>query len=301
MDPAAGPPAPPDLTRFGLIAEQCGVTQKYGLSTRDTEERDKTVRALATVHFSAQPTKLREDLLVTLQNTVAHYKENFSFMERCWHVIKGVFGYGNEWSTIRSLREQELRLKAEDWIANKLKNFDPNNGSIDDILPPRPRYRHPVLWRTPKRIALDAKNKEQDALRQEVCDRILLQVSSEDIPHRNEIMKKILEKGANPNRFYPVSSIDLRLLNNQLTHENIKNVRSATAFGMYVLSQNASSEGVEEFTKRSGGLGKGYVEEVENRIPFSTYLPFTQRRTLPVTQFLKEGDKHKLGLSTSSS
>ncbi len=251
----------------------------------EPDARDEMIRGIASAVFSDE--ELVEDggqlgsasstTLAGLAALITSYEKETTFTTRCWHAVKGFFGVGDEWSNIQSLREEQNRLLGENLIATLVKS---SANTVEG-------YQKEITQFLGKR-----------SVTQPILDRALFHLVSSneaEAADKTKILPALLEKGANPNRFYPTTVEDLQVLY-AIPDGLAKGVRSATAFGMYVLSKNATKEGVAQFTLRSGGLSKGYLAEPKVNAPFTVYLPFVMLRTLPVTAFLKPDTQKALGL-----
>lgn len=211
---------------------------------RNSQNPKSTIDAVAKERFT-----LGSETIKNLNSLISSYRTDNTFTTRCWHVIKGVFGAGDEWNSIQSLEEARNRLLSESLIA-KLGGFNTQNALNNTI-----RQFLSVD------CVLLSKNEQQ-----QVLDRALFHcVSSKgNEMYSEEILKALLEKGANPDQFHPledaIPGYQLAQKDKNEYSGKLSVVTGATAFGMYVVSGKVTREGVAAFLQRTTG-SKGYIGE----------------------------------------
>ena len=259
--------------------------------TKAPGSRNHIIHQIATSRFNIGEGNI---LIQNLGNLINSYRQENTFTTRCWYVLKSVFGAGDEWNSIQNLTHQYHRLLAESLVENIKDGYIKKN--VLEFL---------------TQFTNKSSMKENAALLREVMDRALFLVASSDfkeISNHDLILEALLEKEANPNRFYPLDqAIQTHIqkpnsaiaIIDQEKVSRYKAIRAATAFGMYMLSDGATL-----FTARAD-KNKGYICEPKaiaagpsflrrlfNVLPFSITVPQLRRweptMTVPVTEFLNQ-------------
>lgn len=267
------------------------------------EQRNKIIQGIAQERFSeeeAQPmygqiSSAEKNTLANLQQLITAYRQENTFTTRCWHAVKGFFGVGCESREVQRLEKELDRLQSESLISSL------QSCNTEEEL----------------KTQIEKFFATSDIHKQTVLDRALFHLVTSLEVNQDQVLKVLLEKGANPNRFYPLdhpSFVFVQQKREALDQENNESpltgsgvIKEATAFGMYVLSENASKGGVTQLKQRSGGLEKGYVEEFElSTVPrvfkkIQTILSLSSfgnvKAIVPVTGLLTSSQKVNLGLN----
>ena len=179
--------------------------------------RENIIQNIAKNRFTGASQIQTTDALGNLQQLLGNYRTENTFTTRCWHVVKGFFWIGDESREIQSLEKERDRLLGETLIAS-FQGIDTEKGfkkQMDDFF-------------------ISGVGSGMD--KQSVLDRALFHCVSADLDIG--ILKALLEKGANPNRFYPVDDKIKKYLDDLKNTSSVRmllpnTITAATAFGIY--------------------------------------------------------------------